>query len=67
MNAIDVITARMRERGTTQAFLVEKTSIPANRISLTLQKKRKLPADEFVAICVALELALDDFRKEKSA
>ncbi len=48
------------ERGTTYTFLSKKTGITVDAISKSLSLKRRLPADEMVAICRVLDVDLGD-------
>jgi len=48
------------ERGTTYTFLSKRTGIKVDAISKSLSGKRRLPADEMVALCYALNVDLCD-------
>ena len=48
------------EKGVTYTFLSKKTGIPVNAISGSMLGKRRLTADEFVRICIVLNIDLED-------
>jgi len=50
----------VEERGTTYTFLSKRTGIKVDAISKSLSGKRRLPADEMIALCHALNVDLCD-------
>lgn len=50
----------VEERGTTYTFLSKRTGIKVDAISKSLSGKRRLPADEMIALCRALNVDLCD-------
>lgn len=60
-----VIMEAMDIRGMPLSTLAERTGIPYNKLFKTFGKNqsRKLLAEEFVVICLALQLSLDDFKE----
>lgn len=50
-------------KGVSYTFISEKTGIPVNAISRSFLGKRRLPADEMVAICNVIGVDLGDFCK----
>jgi len=50
----------VEERGTTYTFLSKKTGIKVDAISKSFSGKRRLPADEMVALCRVLNIDLKD-------
>ena len=60
-NVYEVIDAYLKENGIKQKFIAEKTGIPENTLSTTLQGKRKMDADEFIKIVLALNLDANYF------
>ncbi|MBQ4426625.1 MAG: helix-turn-helix transcriptional regulator [Oscillospiraceae bacterium] len=51
-------------KGVTYTFISEKTGIPVNSISRSFLGKRKLQADEMVAICSAVGINPSDLYPE---
>jgi transcriptional regulator with XRE-family HTH domain len=47
--------------GIRQKFVSEKTGIQQSKLSLSLYGKRKIPIEEYVLICKALNVPLDKF------
>ncbi|GHV33523.1 hypothetical protein FACS18949_07700 [Clostridia bacterium] len=56
------INERIRERGMKLVVVAERSNISCDLLGRTLVGKRRLKADEFVALCRVLELTLSDFR-----
>ena len=65
MNTGIKIKTYLEERGISQIFLSEKSKIPAAKLSLALNGKRKLTFDEYEAICYALGVGVDTFLEPK--
>ena len=61
MTAAERLKSVIESRGTTYAFLSTRTKIPAGLLSRCFLGKRKLSADEFLAICAALDIGLGEF------
>lgn len=59
------IKSYLDERGISQVFLSEKSNIPAPKLNLALNGKRKLTFDEYEAICWALGVGVDTFLEPK--
>ncbi|MDU6306664.1 helix-turn-helix domain-containing protein [Faecalispora jeddahensis] len=51
----------LEQQGIKKKFLAEKASITENALNLALNGKRRLLADEYVRICLALNVPLDKF------
>lgn len=51
-------------RGVSYTFISEKTGIPVNTISRSFLGKRRLPADEMLAICCAVGIDLNDINHD---
>lgn len=49
-------------KGITYTFISEKTGIPVDAISKSMLGKRRLPADEMLAICGAVGIDLRDLQ-----
>lgn len=67
MNAYEVIKNHLDENGIKQGFVAEKAGMSANLLSRTLDGKRKLQADEFIALCNVLSLDIDSFKKHNAS
>lgn len=61
MSANDVIRNHMAENGIKQTFVAERVGISPELFRRSLNGERKIPADEFIAICSVLSLDLRDF------
>lgn len=59
------IKTYLDERGISQIFLSEKSGIPASKLNLALNGKRKLTFDEYESICWALGVGVDTFLEPK--
>lgn len=59
------IKSYLEERGISQAFLSAKSNIPAAKLNLALNGKRKLTFDEYESICWALGVGVDTFLEPK--
>lgn len=64
MDTIDVIKNKMNQYGTTQAFVVEKTGIDADKMSRILNKKRQIQGPELIRVMKVLGLDIYDFPVE---
>lgn len=53
------------EKGIKYSYLSEKTGIPMNMLSPTLNGKRKMSAEEYFTICKALGVSEDTFAPDK--
>ncbi len=58
MKAAEKLKQLIDGRGITYTFISGKTGIPVNSISRSLNGKRRLPADEMIAICEATGIDL---------
>ena len=61
MTAAERIREIIESKGISYTFISEKTGIPVNAISRSFLGKRRLPADEMVAICGVIGVDLGDF------
>jgi len=57
----------VEERGTTYTFLSKRTGIKVDAISKSLSGKRRLPADEMIALCRALDVDLNDLDTQRAS
>lgn len=70
MNINQKLNEYVIANGIKQIYIVQKTGLSANTISKILTGKRRILADEFLTICVALDIDPNIFRispKEKTA
>lgn len=58
---IKVIKDTLQQRGMKQEFLCQKLEIDNTKFSQSMRGKRKLPVNEFIAICLFLKLNISDF------
>lgn len=66
MSASQKIKEIIESKGITYTFISSKTGISVDAISRTMAGKRKLPADEMIAICEAVGIDLCDLQREDS-
>lgn len=55
------INTYLVSQGIKKKYVAEKTGISENALNLALNEKRRLLADEYVKICLALNLPFDYF------
>lgn len=60
MRVYEKIKKYMEDKGIKQTYVSEKTGIPENTLSMILNGKRNLGADEMVEIFKALEVTPND-------
>ena len=65
MGANEIIKAYIEDNGIKRSFVAEKIGMSPVLLGRSLEGKRKLQADEFIAICEVLSLDLDFFKKSK--
>jgi transcriptional regulator with XRE-family HTH domain len=63
MQAYQIIAERVRERGISKAELARRVRIDDELLRRSLLGKRKITAEEFIALCSELKLSLDDFSR----
>lgn len=61
---VTVIESRRADRGMTIRALSQKSGIKENSLYNALEGKRKLKADELLAVSSVLNLKLEDFKAE---
>lgn len=61
MDTVETIRARQSERGITTAELARRTNIDYEALRNSLKKERNITADELIALCTVLEMAIGDF------
>ena len=62
MSVIDVINSRIQDRGMTLTAISKRSGINNDLLSKSLRSKRRLKAEELVALCQVLDLTLEDFK-----
>ena len=50
------------KNGIKQSYIAEKVGIPENIFSMMLNDKRRIEVNEYMRICDALGVSLDEFR-----
>lgn len=66
MNINEYINTYMEERGIKQSFLAQKTGISQDAISRILRGVRGISAEEFIKICIVLDIDPNVFRKKSA-
>ncbi len=61
MKVYEKVSKYISENGIKQKFISDKTGIPENVLSMMLNGKRKIGADEFVEIILALNVDANYF------
>ncbi len=61
MEANKKINDYLKEHGISQAFLAEKLGISSTRMSMMLNAKRKMTADDLIKICKILQVSPEMF------
>lgn len=56
----------MKENGIKQTYVADKAGMTKQALSESLNGNRKLAADEYVAICTALNVSTDKFTQIES-
>lgn len=56
------IKAYLEENGIKQTFVSEKTGIPAPILNMMLNDNRKIEANEYMKICDAIGVPLEQFK-----
>ena len=54
------------ENGLKQSYLSEKTGIPSPILNMILNDNRKIEANEYMRICDALGVPLEQFKPDKA-
>jgi len=63
----DALASEIRRKGIKQRDIAEKVGVTVQKISDTLCKRRGLDANEFLAICTAIDVSADFFQKKIAA
>lgn len=63
MSVAQKIKILVDNKGVTYTFISSKTGISVDAISRSFSGKRRLPADEMIAICDAVGIDLNDLRQ----
>lgn len=65
MEVGEKIRAYMHSHGITQAHISRQTGIPAAKLNLSLNGKRRFKFDEYESVCGALGVGVDCFLEPK--
>jgi transcriptional regulator with XRE-family HTH domain len=60
------IKKHLEEKGIKQSYVSEKTGIPAPILNMMLNDNRKIEVNEYMKICDAIGVPLDQFKLEKT-
>lgn len=60
------IKKHLEEKGIKQSYVSEKTGIPAPILNMMLNGNRKIEVNEYMKICDAIGVPLDQFKLEKT-
>lgn len=52
----------LEEKGISQTFLAEKSTVPISALNPILNEKRKVTAEEYFLICEALNVSTEKFK-----
>lgn len=63
MDVRDLLRVALDDRGYNKSAVARKANIPLNKFSASLQKRRKLDANEFISICEATGLTVGELKK----
>lgn len=63
MNTVQKLKTLIDNKGVTYTFIASKTGISIDAISRVFRQKRKLPADELIAICNLLDIDINDLKE----
>lgn len=61
MEANKKLNEYLKEHGISQSFLAEKLGISRTRMSMMLNEKRKMTADDLIKICKILKVSPEMF------
>lgn len=64
MTVNEVFKNHIEMNGIKQVFVAERAGIPPELLRRSLEGQRKIPADEFIRLCLVLKLDLKDFTQE---
>lgn len=59
------IKKHLEKKGIKQSYVSEKTGIPAPILNMMLNDNRKIEVNEYMKICDAIGVPLDQFKPEK--
>ena len=65
MDTAEVVRERQTARGISTAELARRPGIGYEALRVSLEGKRKISANELVALCMELELDISDFEPER--
>lgn len=62
MDVRDNIRNYIRDKGLTQSIMAERAGMTPAKLSATLLKKRKLEVGEFIGLCEAMGVSMEEMR-----
>ena len=62
MDVRDNIRNYIRDKGLTQSIMAERAGMTPAKLSATLLKKRKLEVGEFISLCEAMGVSMEEMR-----
>ena len=65
MEIYEVIRAKQSERGISTAELSRRTGIGYEQLRNSLRGERNITSEEFVALCIELQMSIDDFPERR--
>ena len=66
MDVRDNIRNYIRDKGLTQSIMAERAGMTPAKLSATLLKKRKLEVGEFISLCEAMGVSMEEMRNYNS-
>lgn len=61
MKPISIIKDRICEQGLKTRYVSERTNIPPDKLSRSLNGKRTLKPEEFISLCLFLGIKVEEF------
>ena len=66
MSVRDNIRKYIQDKGLTQAVMARRAGLTPTKLSMALQNKRKLDVDEFIRLCEAMGVSMEEMRNYAS-
>ena len=66
MSVRDNIRKYIQDKGLTQAVMARRAGLTPTKLSMALQNKRKLDVDEFIRLCEAMGVSMEEMRNYDS-
>lgn len=61
MKPEEVIKNKIESNGVKQSFVADRSNISRDKLSRSLNGKRRLRSDELISICVTLGISVEEF------